>query len=128
MKSLNRVILIGNLGRDPELRHTPNGTAMATFSLATTERFKSRDGEWQDKTEWHNIKAWGKPAEIVGEMARKGTKICVEGQLETESWETNGEKKYKTVVKIRDFMLLGGINSKHMESNHDIVTDKDIPF
>src|SRR5580700_6901537 len=86
-KSVNKVILVGNVGKDPEVRYSPSGTAVANFSLATNERFKDRNGEWQDRTEWHSIVAWQRLAEIVGEHVRKGTKVYVEGKLQTTSWQ-----------------------------------------
>ena len=75
-KSINKVILVGNLGQDPDVKFIPSGTALAKFSLATNERFKDKSGEWQDRTEWHNIVAWQKLAEIVGEYLQKGSKLC----------------------------------------------------
>jgi len=108
-KSLNKVMLIGNLGKDPEVKFTPGGTAVAKFSLATNERFKDKAGEWQDRTEWHNIVAWQRLAEIVGEYVKKGSKIYIEGRLQTSSWEDkqSGEKKYRTEIIASDLLLLG---------------------
>jgi single-strand DNA-binding protein len=85
-KCINKAILVGNVGKDPEVKYTPNGTPVAKFSLATNERFKDRGGEWQDRTEWHNIIAWQRLAEIVGEYLSKGSKVYVEGKLQTSSW------------------------------------------
>ena len=109
-KSVNKVILIGNLGKDPEIKYTPSGVAVAKFSLATNERYKDKSGEWQDRTEWHNIVAWQRQAEIVGEYVKKGNKLYVEGRLQTSSWEDkqSGEKKYRTEVIAQDLVLLGG--------------------
>ena len=109
-KSVNKVILIGNLGKDPEIKYTPSGTAVAKFTLATNERYKDKAGEWQDRTEWHNIVAWQRLAEIVGEYVKKGSKIYIEGRLQTSSWEDkqSGEKKYRTEVIAQDLVLLGG--------------------
>src|SRR5579872_5554734 len=109
-KSVNKVILIGNLGKDPEVKYTPSGTAVAKFSLATNERFKDKSGEWQDRTEWHNIVAWQRLAEIIGEYVKKGSKIYIEGRLQTSSWEDkqSGEKKYRTEVIAQEMVLLGG--------------------
>jgi single-strand DNA-binding protein len=108
-KSLNKVMLIGNLGKDPEVKFTPGGTAVAKFSLATNERFKDKAGEWQDRTEWHNIVAWQRLAEIVGEYVKKGSKVYIEGRLQTSSWEDkqSGEKKYRTEIIASDLLLLG---------------------
>jgi single-strand DNA-binding protein len=110
MKSVNKVILIGNLGKDPEVKFTPQGTAVAKFSLATNERYKDKSGEWQDRTEWHNIVAWAKLAEICGEYLKKGGKVYIEGRIRTDSWDdkTSGEKKYRTEIVANDLVLLGG--------------------
>jgi single-strand DNA-binding protein len=109
-KSVNKVILIGNLGKDPEVKYTPNGTPVAKFSLATNERYKDKDGNWQDRTEWHNIVAWQRTAEIVGEYVKKGSKIYIEGRLRTDSWDdkNTGEKKYRTEIVVNDLVLLSG--------------------
>ncbi|HEV2991399.1 MAG TPA: single-stranded DNA-binding protein [Candidatus Angelobacter sp.] len=109
-KSLNKVMLIGNLGKDPEVKFTPGGTAVAKFSLATNERFKDKAGEWQDRTEWHNIVAWQRLAEIVGEYVKKGSKVYIEGRIQTSSWEDkqSGEKKYRTEIVANDLLLLSG--------------------
>lgn len=109
-KSVNKVILIGNLGKDPEIKYTPSGTAVAKFSLATNERFKDKAGEWQDRTEWHNIVAWQRLAEIIGEYVKKGSKIYIEGRLQTSSWDDkeSGQKKYRTEVIASDLVLLSG--------------------
>jgi len=109
-KSVNKVILIGNLGKDPEVKYTPSGVPVAKFSLATNERYKDKSGEWQDRTEWHNIVAWQRLAEIVGEYVKKGSKIYIEGRLQTSSWEDkqSGEKKYRTEIVVNDLVLLSG--------------------
>ena len=107
-KSVNKVILIGNLGKDPEVKYTPSGVPVAKFSLATNERYKDKSGEWQDRTEWHNIVAWQRTAEIVGEYVKKGSKLYIEGRLQTSSWEDkqSGEKKYRTEIVVSDLVLL----------------------
>ncbi|MGA9040482.1 MAG: single-stranded DNA-binding protein [Terriglobales bacterium] len=109
-KSLNKVQLIGNLGKDPEIKYTPSGTAVAKITLATNERFKDKAGEWQDRTEWHNVVLWQRLAEIAGEYLKKGSKVYVEGRLQTRSWDdkTSGQKKYMTEVVAGDIILLGG--------------------
>lgn len=140
-KSVNKVILVGNLGKDPEVKYTPSGVPVAKFSLATNERFKDKGGEWQDRTEWHNIIAWQRLAEIVGEYVKKGSKLYIEGRLQTSSWEDkqSGEKRYRTEVVASDLVLLGGQGeSDHKErrepvaaGRHDSpaeITDEDIPF
>jgi single-strand DNA-binding protein len=109
-KSLNKVQLIGNLGKDPEVKYTPQGTAVAKVSLATNERFKDKDGQWQDRTEWHNVVLWQRLAEIAGEYLKKGGKVYVEGRLQTHSWDDkqSGQKKYMTEVVASDLILLSG--------------------
>jgi len=109
-KSVNKVILIGNLGKDPEVKYTPQGTAVAKFSLATNERYKDKEGNWQDRTEWHNITCWARLAEIAGEYLKKGRTVYIEGSLRTDSWEDKqtGQKKYMTNVVANDLVLLGG--------------------
>jgi single-strand DNA-binding protein len=107
---VNKVILVGNLGRDPEIRSLPSGQPVANFTLATNRRWKDRDGNRQEKTEWHNIVVYGKQAEIAGQYLRKGRQIFVEGRLETRSWEDrqSGEKRFKTEVICDNFQMLGG--------------------
>ena len=109
-KSVNKVILIGNLGKDPEVKYTPQGTAVAKITLATNERWKDKDGNWQDRTEWHNVVLWQRLAEIAGEYLKKGGKVYVEGRLQTRSWDDkqSGQKKYMTEVVANDLVLLGG--------------------
>jgi single-strand DNA-binding protein len=109
-KGVNKVILVGNLGKDPELKYTPSGTPVAKFSLATGDRFKDKDGNWQDRTEWHNITAWSRTAEIAGEYLKKGSRVYIEGSLRTHSWDdkTSGQKKYMTEIVVNDLVLLGG--------------------
>jgi len=109
-KSLNRVQLIGNLGKDPEIKYTPQGTPVAKITIATNERFKDKGGEWQDRTEWHNVVLWQRLAEIAGEYLKKGGKVYIEGRLQTRSWDDKqtGQKKYMTEVVASDLILLGG--------------------
>jgi single-strand DNA-binding protein len=109
-KSLNRVQLIGNLGKDPEIKYTPQGTAVAKITIATNERFKDKAGEWQDRTEWHNVVLWQRLAEIAGEYLKKGGKVYIEGRLQTRSWDDKqtGQKKYMTEIVANDLILLGG--------------------
>ena len=109
-KSVNKVILIGNLGKDPEVKYTPSGMAVARFTLATNDRFKDKEGNWQDKTEWHNLVAFQRTAEIVGEYLKKGRTVYVEGKLQTSSWDDkeSGQKKYRTEIIVNDLVLLGG--------------------
>ena len=109
-KSVNKVIILGNLTRDPEVRYTPQGTAVAKIGVATNERFKDKEGQWQDRPEYHNIVAWQRLAEIAGEYLKKGSKVYIEGRLQTRSWEDQktGEKKYKTEIVANDLVLLSG--------------------
>lgn len=142
-KSVNKVILVGNVGKDPEVNYTPSGVALAKFSVATNESFKDKSGQWQDRTEWHNILAWQRLAEIVGEYVQKGTKLYIEGKLQTSNWEdrNSGEKKYRTEIVARDIVLLGSRetggneerNSAAQEREHVPAAagephDDDIPF
>ena len=106
--SVNKVILVGNLGKDPELRYTPSGTAVATFSLATTERFKDRDGNRQERTEWHNIVAWRQLAEICGKYLHKGKQVYIEGKIQTRSYDDrDGNKRYITEIVVDQMQMLG---------------------
>jgi len=106
--TVNKVILIGRLGKDPDMRYTPSGTAVANFSLATNSSFKDSDGNWQDKTEWHNIVTFGRTAEIAGEYLKKGKLVYIDGRLQTSSWEDqNGQKRYKTEVVAGELQLIG---------------------
>jgi single-strand DNA-binding protein len=106
-RSLNKVMLIGNLGRDPELRATPSGQSVTSFSLATNRRFKDKNGEWQDETQWHNVVAWGPRAETITNYLKKGSRVYVEGRLTHRSWEDqDGQKKYITEVITDNFVFL----------------------
>ena len=109
-RSLNRVQLIGNLGKDPEIKYTPQGTPVAKITIATNERFKDKSGQWQDRTEWHNVVLWQRMAEIAGEYLKKGGKVYIEGRLQTRSWDDKqtGQKKYMTEIVASDMILLGG--------------------
>ena len=109
-KSVNKVILIGNLGKDPEVKYTPQGTPVAKLTLATNERYKDKSGEWQERTEWHNVVLWQRLAEIAGEYLKKGGKVYIEGRLQTRSWDDKqtNQKKYMTEVVASDLVLLGG--------------------
>jgi single-strand DNA-binding protein len=109
MGSVNKVILVGNLGRDAELRYTPGGAAVATLNLATTEVWNDKSGQRQEKTEWHRIVLWGKQAESLQEYLTKGKQISVEGRLQTRQWDDkDGNKKYTTEIKADRITLLGG--------------------
>ena len=108
---LNKVILIGNLGADPELRYTQNGNQVASFSVATSERWKGQDGKVQEQTEWHRIVAWGKLAEICGQYLHKGSRIYLEGRLQTRKWrDQGGVERAITEVIARDMKMLSSRN------------------
>jgi single-strand DNA-binding protein len=109
MASVNKVILIGNLGRDPELRYTPGGQAVANFTLATNERFSTKDGEKQERTEWHRIVAWGRTGEICAQYLSKGRSVYVEGRLQTREWEDKeGQKRRTTEIVANTVQFIGG--------------------
>lgn len=109
MSSVNKVILIGNLGRDPELRYTQNGQAVANFTLATTDRFANREGDRQERTEWHRITVWGKSAENCAQYLSKGRSVYVEGRLQTREWEDkDGQKRRTTEIVAQTVQFLGG--------------------
>lgn len=109
-KSVNKVILLGNVGKDPEIRATGGGTMVANFTLATSDRFQDAQGNWQDRTEWHNLVAFKRTAEIVRDYVKKGTKLYVEGKIQTRSWDDkeSGQKKYRTEIIVNDLSLLSG--------------------
>ncbi|MFQ5599886.1 MAG: single-stranded DNA-binding protein [Candidatus Krumholzibacteriia bacterium] len=108
MASVNKAILIGNLGADPELRYTNSGTAVANFRIATNERWNDKNGEQQERTEWHNIVAWGKLGEICGKYLKKGRPVYIEGRLQTRSWDDqSGNKRYTTEVVALVMQMLG---------------------
>ena len=109
MAGLNKVMLIGNLGRDPEIRYSQQGTAMVNFSIATSEQWKDKNtGEKQEKTEWHRIVAFGKPAEILEKYLSKGSKVYIEGRIQTRNYEKDGQTHYTTEIVVREFQFLGG--------------------
>ena len=109
MASLNKVMLIGNLGKDPEVRYTAGGTAVASFSLATSEKFKGKDGQWEEKTEWHNITLWARLAEIAGEYLSKGKTVYIEGRLQTRKWtDKDGRDRYTTEIVGEKMQMLSG--------------------
>ncbi|MGB0053418.1 MAG: single-stranded DNA-binding protein, partial [Terracidiphilus sp.] len=109
-KSVNKVILLGNVGKDPEIRSTGGGTMVANFTLATSDRFQDAQGNWQDKTEWHNLVAFKRLAEIVRDYVKKGSKLYVEGKIQTRSWDDKetGAKRYRTEIIVNDISLLSG--------------------
>jgi single-strand DNA-binding protein len=154
-KGVNKVLLLGNVGKDPEIRSTAGGTTVASFSLATADRQKDQQGNWQDKTEWHNLVAFNRTAEIVRDYVKKGTQLYIEGKIQTRSWDDkeSGQKKYRTEILVNELTLLGkpgegggssgGGYSKSNTASYDQrtpastsqpdyadagITDDDIPF
>ena len=140
---INKVILVGNLGQDPEVRFTAGGAAVTTLSLATSESWKDKEsGQDQEKTEWHRVVLWNRLAENAGEYLKKGSKVYIEGQLQTRKWEQDGQTRYTTEVIGRDMQFLdsraGASTSNNYEDmNQDVsngsmresgITDDDIPF
>ncbi len=127
--SLNRAQIIGNLTRDPELRQTPNGAAVCSFSIATNSRWKDSNGEWQDRPEFHNVVCWGKLAEIAAQYAKKGTKVYVDGRIQTRDWTgDDGVKRYRTEIVAENFILLdsrGGAAPMADRSAGGIKTDRE---
>ena len=148
MGSVNKVILVGNLGRDAELRYTPGGAAVATINMATTEVWNDKGGQRQEKTEWHRVVLWGKPAESLTEYLTKGKQIYVEGRLQTRQWDDkDGNKRYTTEIRGDKIVLLGGGSGRGAgtdrgadpgahaagpsggpETSEQPLTDDDIPF
>ena len=149
-KSVNKVFLLGNVGKDPEVRSTGGGMAVANFSLATSDRFQDAQGNWQDRTEWHNLVAFKRTAEIVRDYVKKGSKLYVEGKIQTRSWDDKetGAKKYRTEIIVNEVVLLSGRGEgesgagprsntssfdqrapvHHEEFAGTEITDDDIPF
>ncbi len=108
-RGVNKVILVGNLGQDPELRYTGSGTAVCNIRLATNESYKDASGEWVERTEWHSVVAWARLAEICNEYLKKGSQVYFEGSLQTRSWEDkDGNTRYTTEIKAKEMMMLSG--------------------
>ena len=113
MASLNKVMIIGNLGKDPEIRATSSGQSVATFSLATSEKFKNKSGELEERTEWHNVVLWGKLADIAGQYLTKGKSVYIEGRIQTRKWEgKDGHDRYTTEIVGDKLQMLGGKGEK----------------
>jgi single-strand DNA-binding protein len=143
-KGINKASLLGHLGKDPEIRATQGGTIIATFSLATSDRRKDQHGDWQDTTEWHNLVAFNRTAEICRDYLSKGSQVYVEGKIQTRSWEDDatGVKKYRTEILVNELIMLGGAKdgengrqSAHAQERsvtpnaHGVdIDDDDIPF
>ena len=147
-KTVNKVLLLGNVGKDPEIVSTNGGTLVAKISLATSERFKDKQGEWQERTEWHNLVAYARGAEILRDYVHKGSKLFIEGRLTTRSWDDkeSGKKIYRTEIVIGDISLISdngrsgkagsdprpSSDERHDEPRGDFdglgITDQDVPF
>lgn len=113
MSSLNKAMIIGRLGQDPEVRYTQSNTAVATLNIATNERFKDRNGEMQERTEWHRVVAWGRTAEICQQYLKKGSQVYVEGPIQTREWEDKeGQKRYTTEIKALTLTMLDSAGSR----------------
>lgn len=120
MASVNKVILVGNLGRDPEVRYMPNGDAACNFSIATTDTWKDKNGQRQERTEWHNIVMYRRLAEIAGEYLKKGRPVYIEGRLQTRKWQTKeGQDRYTTEIIADQMQMLGGRDSGGSSTSYD---------
>ena len=128
---INKVILVGNLGQDPEVKYTAGGAAVTTLSIATSDSWKDRDtGEDQERTEWHRVGLWRRLAEIAGEYLKKGSKVYVEGQLQTRKWEQEGQTRYTTEIIARDIQFLdskGTSSNTPSPENSDTSSNESIP-
>ena len=150
-KTVNKVILLGNVGKDPEIKSTTGGTLVANLSLAASERYKDKGGEWQERTEWHNLVGYARGAEILRDYVKKGSKLYVEGRITTRSWDDKetGKKAYRTEIVVNEISLLSpaeGSNGRPSSESRDSqgqmnrysepaddfgsvgITDDDIPF
>lgn len=132
MASVNKVILIGNLGKDPELRYTPNGTAVGNFNIATNEVWTDKSGEKKTRTEWHRIVTWAKLAETCGEFLSKGKQVYVEGSIQTRSWDDKeGNKRTTTEIRAQRVVMLGRAEDRSADEAapaQEPVEDGDVPF
>lgn len=138
MSSLNKVMLIGHLGKDPEIRHTSGGTSVANFSLATNEKWKDKEGVQQERTEWHNIVAWDKLADIMGKYLFKGSQVYLEGRIQTRKWQDrDNNDRYTTEIVCANMVMLGGKRDEAKPQNNEPrncgdsspdITDDEIPF
>jgi len=131
MSSLNKATLIGRLGQDPEIKTFSGGASVTNFSIATSEKFKNKAGEQQEKTEWHNVQSWGKLGEICGQYLKKGSLVYVEGRIETREYEDkNNVKKYATSININEMKMLGSKSDSNApaQSKQSNIPEKDLPF
>jgi single-strand DNA-binding protein len=126
MASVNKVILIGNLGRDPEMRYLPSGDAVANLRLATTDKFKDRSGDMQEVTEWHSVAFFGKTAEVCGQYLKKGSQVYVEGSLRTRKWQDKeGQDRYTTEIRGDRMQMLGGRGGGGASADYDSAAPAD---
>ena len=121
MSTVNKVIIIGRLGKDPEVRHLENGNIVANFSAATSEKYKNKSGESVENTEWHNVVMWGKTAEIADKYLKKGDLVYIEGKLQTKSWEKDGITRYSTEIVCNQMTMLG-------QKSSNVEEEKPLPF
>ncbi len=135
MRGVNKVVLVGTLGRDPETRYLPSGDAVTSFSVATSESWKDKQGQKKEQTEWHNIVCFKRLAEIASEYLRKGSKVYIEGSLRTQSWEKDGQKHYRTEIVARELQMLDGPKQERQQERQpvalpadDFDDDSSIPF
>lgn len=138
MASVNQVIILGNLGKDPELKHTQTGKSVATFSVATTDKWKDNNGQWHEKTEWHNIVVWGAKADNCAQYLSKGSSVYIDGKISTRTWDDrDGNKKYKTEIIANEVLFLnkksGGGQSNNQKpapasDGFDVPIDYGMPF
>ncbi|MEK6540075.1 MAG: single-stranded DNA-binding protein [Deltaproteobacteria bacterium] len=139
MAGVNKAILVGRLGKDPEIKYTPSGTAIANFTIATSENYKDKDGQKQERTEWHRIVAFGKLAEICGEYLAKGKQVYIEGRIQTRSWDDkDGNKKYMTEIVANTMQMLGKPDAtapsgqtavpEGSSAQEPSVVEEDVPF
>lgn len=129
MRGVNKVLVVGNLGRDPETRYTQGGAAVTSFSVAVSEQWKDKQsGESKEKTEWINCVCFARLAEVAGEYLRKGSKVYVEGKLQTDSYEQDGVKKYSTKVNVRELQMLDSKPAGQKPSQQPEEFEKDTPF
>lgn len=138
-RTVNKVILLGSVGKDPEVRYAASGTAFASFTLATNERYKDKGGALQERTEWHALTAFARTAEVIRDYVKKGSNLYVEGRLQTRSWDDkqSGQKRYKTEIVVDELVLLSGTGerqespaarSRVSEPDAAEISDEDIPF
>ena len=131
MSSVNKVILIGNLGADPEIKHLDNGKIVASFSVATNEKWKDSQGNQKEATEWHTVEAWGRLAEVAEKYLQKGSKVYIEGKIKTDQWEnSDGETRYKVKISCVTFQMLSSNTVSNVSSSNATLDDEtdSLPF